>query len=183
MACVELAGRSSRRRTCRIFATVTNREATVTSVQAWCDHRARAGSLLLLRSPGGVCAGSASRLGQGGPWETTLPACSRTHTGCFLEFSIWSSLIPCFYAALYLLAECVLFKMPRVRGAGGGCSWAAQSVRHPISAQVMISWFTGSSPASGSVLTAPSPEPASNSVSPSLSAPPPLALCLSLLQK
>ena len=47
------------------------------------------------------------------------------------------------------------------------------------SAQVMISLFMGSSPASGSVLTAQSLEPASDSVSPSLSAPAPLALCLS----
>ena len=44
----------------------------------------------------------------------------------------------------------------------------------------MISQFVGSSPASGSVLSAQSPEPASGSVSPSLFAPPPLALCLSL---
>ena len=47
-------------------------------------------------------------------------------------------------------------------------------------AQVMISQFVGSSPASGSVLPAQSLEPASDPVSPSLSAPPPLALCLSL---
>ena len=37
----------------------------------------------------------------------------------------------------------------------------------------------GSSPASGSVLTAQSPEPAWDSVPPSLSAPPPLTLSLS----
>ena len=55
-----------------------------------------------------------------------------------------------------------------------------QSVKHPISAQVMISRLVGSSPASGSVLTAQSLEPASDSVSSSLSAPPPLILCLSL---
>ena len=40
----------------------------------------------------------------------------------------------------------------------------------------MISQFVGSSPASGSVLTAQSLEPASDTVSPSLSAPPPLTL-------
>ena len=59
-------------------------------------------------------------------------------------------------------------------------SWVAQSVRHPTSAQVMISRFMGSSPASGSVLTAQSLESASDSVSPSLSTPPPplLMLCL-----
>ena len=59
-------------------------------------------------------------------------------------------------------------------------AWEAQSVEHPTSAQVMILRFVGSSPASGSVLTARSLEPASDSVSPSLSAPPPLAFCLSL---
>ena len=38
-------------------------------------------------------------------------------------------------------------------------SWVAQSVKHLTSAQVMISWFVSSSPASGSVLTAQSLEP------------------------
>ena len=42
----------------------------------------------------------------------------------------------------------------------------------------MISRFVGSSPASGSVLTARGLEPASESVSPFLSAPPLLVLCL-----
>ena len=56
----------------------------------------------------------------------------------------------------------------------------AQSVEHPTSAQVMISRFVGSGPASGSVLTAQSLEPASDSVSPSLSPPFPLTLCLFL---
>ena len=58
-------------------------------------------------------------------------------------------------------------------------AWAAQSVRHPTSAQVMILRFMSSSPVLGSVLTAQSLEPASDSVSPSLSAPPPLTLSLS----
>ena len=31
-------------------------------------------------------------------------------------------------------------------------TWVAQSVKCPTSAQVMISWFVGSSPVSGSVL-------------------------------
>ena len=56
----------------------------------------------------------------------------------------------------------------------------AQSVKRPASAQVMISWFVRSSPGLGSVLTAQSLEPASDSVSPSFSAPPPLMLCLCL---
>ena len=38
-----------------------------------------------------------------------------------------------------------LFKSSSFRGA-----WVAQSVEHPTSAQVMISWSVGSSPASGS---------------------------------
>ena len=56
----------------------------------------------------------------------------------------------------------------------------AQSVQHLTSAQVMISRFVSSSSASGSVLTAQSLEPASDSVSPSLSAPPSIMLCLSV---
>ena len=48
----------------------------------------------------------------------------------------------------------------------------AQLVKRPTSAQVMISQFVGSSPTSGSVLPAQSLEPASDSVSPYLSAPP-----------
>ena len=47
-------------------------------------------------------------------------------------------------------------------------TWVAQSVKHPTSAQVMISQSMSSSPASGSVLTAQSLEPVSDSVSPSL---------------
>ena len=55
-----------------------------------------------------------------------------------------------------------------------------QLVERPTSAQVMISWFVGSSPASGSALTAQILEPALDSVSPSLSALPLLILCLPL---
>ena len=47
----------------------------------------------------------------------------------------------------------------------------------------MISRFVSLSPVSGSVLTARSLVPASDSVSPSLFAPPPLVLCLSACQK
>ena len=50
-------------------------------------------------------------------------------------------------------------------------AWVAQSVERLTSAQVMILWFVSSSPASGCVPTAQSLEPASDSVSPSLSAP------------
>ena len=40
-------------------------------------------------------------------------------------------------------------------------AWVAQAVEHLTFAQVMISQFVGSSPTSGSALTARSPEPAS----------------------
>ena len=62
-------------------------------------------------------------------------------------------------------------------------AWVAQSVKRPTSAQVTISRSMSSSPVSGSGLMAQSLEPASDSVSPSLSAPPPFMLCLSLSQK
>ena len=58
-------------------------------------------------------------------------------------------------------------------------TWVARSVKRPTSAQVMISQSVSLSPVSGSVLTAQSPEPASDSVSPSPSAP---ALSLSVSQ-
>ena len=70
------------------------------------------------------------------------------------------------------------YKCKNLRGA-----WVAQSVKRPTSAQVMISQSMSSSPASGSVLTAQSLEPVSDSVSPSLSAPPLFKFCLSLSQK
>ena len=50
-----------------------------------------------------------------------------------------------------------------------GGAWVAQSVERPTSAQVMISPLVGSSPAWSSELTAQRLEPASDSVSPSLS--------------
>ena len=76
------------------------------------------------------------------------------------------------------ILEAVFLKV--IRGA-----WVAQSVKHPTSAQVMISRFVSSSPASGSVLTAQSLEPALNSVCVCLSLCPSPAhiLSLSLLQK
>ena len=59
----------------------------------------------------------------------------------------------------------------------------SQSVKPLTVAQVMISQFVSLSPASGSVLTAQSLEPALDSVSPFLSAPPLLTPCLSPSQK
>ena len=64
-----------------------------------------------------------------------------------------------------------------------GGAWVAQSVKQPTSAQVTISRSVGSGPASGSGLMAQNLEPGSDSVSPSLSAPPLFILCLSLSQK
>ena len=66
-----------------------------------------------------------------------------------------------------------LIRKLEVRG-----TWVAQLVRRPTLAQVMISQFTSSS--LGSVLTAQSLEPASDSVPPFLSVPPLLTLSLSL---
>ena len=59
-------------------------------------------------------------------------------------------------------------------------AWVAQLVKRPTSAQVTISWSVGSSPTSGSGLMAQSLEPVSDSVSPSLSAPPLFVLCPSV---
>ena len=64
-----------------------------------------------------------------------------------------------------------------------GGPWVAQLVKRLTCAPVMSSQFPGSSPAWGSALPARGLEPASDSVSPSLSAPPPLAVCLSLNNK
>ena len=71
----------------------------------------------------------------------------------------------------------VSLKINNIRGA-----WVAQSVEHPMSAQITISQFVSSRPASSSVPIAQSLEPASDSVSPlslSLSAPPTFTLHLS----
>ena len=59
-------------------------------------------------------------------------------------------------------AQICMFK-EMIEGRLGGLS-----VKRPTSAQVMISRSVSSSPASGSVLTAQSLEPVSDSVSPSL---------------
>ena len=59
----------------------------------------------------------------------------------------------------------------------------AQSVKCPTSAQVMISQSVSLSPASGSVLTAQSLEPALDSVTPSLCASSAHTLSLSVSQK
>ena len=71
-------------------------------------------------------------------------------------------------------------KLGTTRKEGDWGAWVAQPVEHLTSAQVMISLSVSSSPVSGSVLTAQGLEPASDSVSPSLSAPPLLTLSLSV---
>ena len=64
-----------------------------------------------------------------------------------------------------------------------GRPWVAQLVQRPALAQVTISQFVGSSPSSGSVLTAQSLEPASDSVPASFSGSLLFVLCLCLSQK
>ena len=86
----------------------------------------------------------------------------------------WDSVSP-FLSVPPPLALCLSFKKNLKRGA-----WVAQSVERPTSAQVMISRLVSPSPSSGSGLTARSLEPAWDSVSPSLSALPLLALFLSV---
>ena len=64
-------------------------------------------------------------------------------------------------------------------GAPGWLSW----LKCPTLTQVMNSWFVSSSPTLGSVLTAQNLELTLDSVSSPLSAPLPIALCLSLKTK
>ena len=77
-----------------------------------------------------------------------------------------------------MLISAIFFQSNIFRGA-----WVAQSAEQLTSAQVMISQFVSLSPMSGSALKAQSLEPASDSASLSLSAPPQLVLCLSVSQK
>ena len=72
----------------------------------------------------------------------------------------------------WLEAEDRSLQRPSIKSTG----WGPQSVKRSTSAQVMILRFISSSPESSSVLTAQSPEPASDS----LSASPPLSLSLFL---
>ena len=103
-------------------------------------------------------------------------------------FSIWNTDSKVVARGLESASRCLtwpepysrVFRMNILKIETPGGAWVAQSVERPTSAPVMISRFVGSSPALGSVLTAQSLEPASESVSPSLSVPPPLMLCLSL---
>ena len=93
------------------------------------------------------------------------------------EFGAESSYIENWHNAVHHFAIALKNKQ------GQWGAWVAQSVEHLTSPQVMISQSTGSSPASGSALTARSLEPFLDSVSPSLSDPPPFILCLCLKNK
>ena len=72
---------------------------------------------------------------------------------------------------------CTLSLKKKCRGA-----WVTQSVKHPTSAQVMISQLVSPSPTLGSALITQSLEPASDSVppAPSLSLSLACAVCVSL---
>ena len=96
-----------------------------------------------------------------------------SHTFPLLDLSTWEFLLQRGSDCSYRV----------VKNGDFGGTWVAQSANRPTSAQVTISQFVGSRPASGSVLTAQSLEPVSDSVSPSLSDPPPFMLYLSLSQK
>ena len=120
--------------------------------------------------------------GPGSVKATLLPA-ARSH---WLSMA-WDSgqahpacLTPPPKAAFELWDYCWTARAPVRNGLHTGGTRAAQSVERQTSAQVMISQFVSSSPASGSVLTAQSLGPASDSVYPSLSVPPPLMFSLSL---
>ena len=78
--------------------------------------------------------------------------------------------------AIYIADDFSLFKNWGLRG-----TWVAQSVVHPTSARVVISRSVSSSPTLG--FCAGVVEPASDSMSPSLSAPPPFTLSLSKVNK
>ena len=123
---------------------------------------------------------------------------STKHTGTQLYVTAWISLLtqvhllnyPVICTSLLFSKSCFTFLGNMLNGVQEKVylkvkksalwgAWMAQLVKRPTSAQVRISWFVSSSPTSGSVLTAQSLEPASDSVSPSRSAPPMLVLCLS----
>ena len=72
---------------------------------------------------------------------------------------------------------------PYLKSDKWGGTWVAQLVEYPTLAQVMISRLVGPSPSLGSVLTAGSLEPASDSGAPSLCPSPTHACSLSLSQK
>ena len=87
--------------------------------------------------------------------------------------------LPCSYSVCVCVCVCVSLSLSKLNKHWG--TWVAQSVKRPTSTQVTISQSVSSSLASGSGLTAQGLEPASDSVSPFLSDPPPscsVSLCL-----
>ena len=79
--------------------------------------------------------------------------------------SIWQPSFLKMSSSFYSLFKKIFLKRENTRGA-----WVAQSVGWLTIAQVMISWSVSLSPTLGSGLSAQSLEPASDSVSASLSA-------------
>ena len=113
-------------------------------------------------------------------WRPTLNAPASVGSHLLKQGGDCQSSLPVFFDVSNVSLR--LWPCP-VRNKYGWGAWGAQSVKRPTSAQVMISQFLGSSPASGSALTAWSLEPASNSVSFSLCPSPAHPLSLSLKNK
>ena len=80
---------------------------------------------------------------------------------------------------LFILSSGRMIRKAALKSSSGGTR-VAQPVKCPTLAQAVISRLVDSSPTLGSVLIPQSLEPASDSVSPPLSAPSPLTHCLSL---
>ena len=98
----------------------------------------------------------------------------------YLKFHVWLIIVAFIAILLGSTAPRRLIDANTLLRVNSWGACMAQLVKRPTSAQVLISLFVGSSPMLGSVLTAHSLEPASDSGTPSLSAPPPLTLSLSL---
>ena len=92
-------------------------------------------------------------------------SCARKELFSFGVVNLWRWEVHCGCCAYKMISGTPGLSPPNARG------------------QVLISRFMGLSPSSGSVLTAGSLEPASDSASPSLFAPPPLVLRRSLSLK
>ena len=107
--------------------------------------------------------------------------CTYIHQVLALSFWWWD--LGRFGVSFYSVSILIINVYPFYKNKSFLGAWAAQLVECPTSAQVTISQFVGSSPASGSVLTAQSLEPALDSVSYSLLLPCSCSVSLSLSQK
>ena len=87
---------------------------------------------------------------------------------------------PLVFVYIFLLRQSFNFRRTALERLAFWGTWVAQLVKCPTSAQVMISRLMILSFVLGSLLTAQSLEPASDSLSPSLSVPSPLMVCLYL---